>query len=31
VSFDADGSRTVPTFLALRAENGDFTLDRTGN
>jgi branched-chain amino acid transport system substrate-binding protein len=31
VSFNADGSRTVPTFLALRADGGDFTLDPTGN
>jgi branched-chain amino acid transport system substrate-binding protein len=30
VSFNADGSRTVPTFLALRAENGDFTLAPDG-
>jgi branched-chain amino acid transport system substrate-binding protein len=26
VSFNADGSRTVPTFLALRAQDGDFAL-----
>jgi branched-chain amino acid transport system substrate-binding protein len=31
VSFNPDGSRTVPTFLALRAVDGDFTLDPTGN
>jgi branched-chain amino acid transport system substrate-binding protein len=30
VSFNADGTRTKPTFLLLRAEAGQFTLEPSG-